>query len=165
MVQMSAMKYLIPMIGLLLVESSTAAPKPRQPEIVAAAKVTDTAGAEVTTLKIGEEYGYSLTATDAHLAANKMVIVSYTITVSSEESASPVSISGRLSLRATLPASEGGAAKTSQDATAAAGTQTFTGLFVVPEGLPEGDANISIVLSTGKSGTVKFKKRYVLELD
>ncbi len=130
------------------------------------AKVTHAAsGVEATRLTIGEEYGYTLTATDAHLAANKTLALTYTITVSSPESASPVSISGKLNLRATLPASEGGAAATTQEVAAAAGTHTFAGLFKVPEGLPEGDANISITVNTGKTGTVKFSKRYVLELD
>lgn len=157
------MKHIIPLLGLMLVVPSQAAPKPK---IVVSAKVTETeTGAEVTKLTIGEEYGYSLTATDGHLAANKTLALTYTITVSSAESASPVSISGRLSLRATLPDSEGGEAKTTQETAAAAGTHTFTGQFVVPEGLPEGDATISIVLSTGKTGAVKFNKRYLLGLD
>jgi hypothetical protein len=157
------MKRYIPLLVLFGSLPVQAAPKPK---IIVSAKVTEVGSdAEATTLTIGDEYAYTLTATDAHLAANKALTLSYTITVSSPEAASPVSVSGRLSLQATLPESEGGAAKTTQETAAAAGTHTFTGLFVVPEGLPEGDANISITLSTGKSGTVKFNKRYLLELD
>lgn len=153
----------LPTVMLALALSTQAAPKPK---IVVSAKVTDLGSeTEVTTLTIGETYGYSLTATDAHLAANKALALTYTITVSTAEAASPVSISGRLNLKATLPDSEGGATTTTQEAVAAAGTHTFTGQFVVPEGLPEGDATISIVLNTGKTGAVKFNKRYLLELD
>lgn len=157
------MKKHIPLLFLLGVFPLQAAPAPK---IAVAAKVTDVdTGAEATELTIGGEYGYTLTTTNADLVANKTLALTYSITVSSAEAASPVSISGRLSLKATLPASDGGAAATTQGLAPAAGTQTFTGVFVVPEGLPEGDANITITLSTGKSGTVKFSKRYVLELD
>ncbi|WP_264511423.1 hypothetical protein [Luteolibacter rhizosphaerae] len=155
-----------PPLPILLLMSSMALQAAPAPKIAAAAKITNPgSSAEVTTLTIGNPYSYVVNTANGHLAANSLATLTYTISVTSPESTSPVSISGKVKLKATLPASQGGAAATTEQAASAAGAHTFTGNFTVPESLPEGIATIDIVLTTGKSGAVKFKKTYRLNLD
>ena len=143
--------------------SSVAAPTPK---ISATAKLQgNLGGPEISSLTFGQQAVYALTANNLNLVANQRVTAEYTISVRPNGAGAPVILTGRLNLTATLPAEDGGAAKTTQEAASIAGLQTLTGTFTVPDSIPEGTATITVSLNASAAGKITVKKTVQLKAD
>ena len=114
---------------------------------------------EVNTVKIGQDYVVRWTDKDLNLLANKNATLNYSLSVLPKGLSAPVSFSGRLSTKVTLPASEGGAQQTSVELAQLVGTRSYEQFITIPDVLPEGDGTITISLSATGAGSITVTKR------
>jgi hypothetical protein len=114
---------------------------------------------EVSTIKIGQDYVVRWTDKNLNLLANKKATFNYSLSVLPKGLSVPVSFSGRLSTKVTLPASEGGAQQTSLELAQLAGTRSYEQIITIPDVLPEGDGTIQISLSVSGAGSITATKR------
>lgn len=113
---------------------------------------------EIKSIRIGKSLKIKLTERDLHLLANKNVTLAYVLSIVPKGSNTPIAISGKFVARATLPASEGGAAKTRQEMASLEGIQSFVGIVTVPEFMPVGVATVTVSLASGSIGAISFNK-------
>jgi len=113
----------------------------------------------VNAVKIGQDYVIRWTDKDLNLLANKNATLNYSLSVLPKGLSAPVSFSGRLSTKVTLPASEGGAQQTSAELAQLAGTRSYEQIITIPDVLPEGDGTITISLSVTGAGSITATKR------
>ena len=114
---------------------------------------------EVNTVKIGQDYVIRWTDKNLNLLANKNATLNYNLSVLPKGLSAPVSFSGRLSTKVTLPASEGGAQETSAELAQLAGTRSYEQIITIPDVLPEGDGTITVSLSVTGAGSITATKR------
>ena len=114
---------------------------------------------EVNTVKIGRSYIIRWTDKNLNLLANKQATLNYSLSVLPKGLSAPVSFSGKLSTKVTLPASEGGAIQTTKELAQLAGTRTYSSTITIPDVLPEGDGTITVSLSVKGSGSITATKR------
>lgn len=114
---------------------------------------------EVSTIKIGQDYVVRWTDKDLHLLANKNATFNYSLSVLPKGLSAPISFSGKLSTKVTLPASEGGAQQTSLELAPLAGTRSYEQIITIPDVLPEGDGSITVSLSVSGAGSITATKR------
>jgi hypothetical protein len=114
---------------------------------------------EVNTVKIGQDYVIRWTDKNLNLLANKNATLNYNLSVLPKGLSAPVSFSGRLSTKVTLPASEGGAQETSAELAQFAGTRSYEQIITIPDVLPEGDGTITVSLTVKGSGSITATKR------
>ena len=114
---------------------------------------------EVNTVKIGQDYVIRWTDKNLNLLANKNATLNYNLSVLPKGLSAPVSFSGRLSTKVTLPASEGGAQETSAELAQFAGTRSYEQIITIPDVLPEGDGTITVSLSVTGAGSITATKR------
>ncbi len=114
---------------------------------------------EVSTIKIGQDYVVRWTDKELNLLANRKATFNYSLSVLPKGLSAPISFSGRLSTKVTLPVSEGGAQQTSLELAQLAGTRSYEQIITIPDVLPEGDGTISISLSVTGAGSISATKR------
>ena len=114
---------------------------------------------EVNTVKIGQDYVVRWTDKDLNLLANKNATLNYSLSVLPKGLSAPVSFSGRLSTKVTLPTSEGGAQQTSMELAQLAGTRSYEQIITIPDVLPEGDGTVTVSLSVTGAGSITVTKR------
>lgn len=114
---------------------------------------------EVSTVKIGQDYVIRWTDKNLNLLANKTASINYSLSVLPKGLSAPVSFSGRLSTKVTLPASEGGAQQTSVELAQLAGTRSYEQIITIPDVLPEGAGTITVSLSVTGAGSITATKR------
>lgn len=114
---------------------------------------------EVNTVKIGRSYIIRWTDKNLNLLANKQATLNYSLSVLPKGLSAPLSFSGKLSTKVTLPASEGGARQTTKELAQLAGTRTYSSTITIPDVLPEGDGTITVSLSVAGAGSITATKR------
>jgi hypothetical protein len=114
---------------------------------------------EVNTVKIGQDYVVRWTDKDLNLLANKNATLNYSLSVLPKGLSAPVSFSGRLSTKVTLPTSEGGAQQTSMELAQLAGARSYEQIITIPDVLPEGDGTVTVSLSVTGAGSITVTKR------
>ena len=119
---------------------------------------------EVSTVKIGRDYVVRWTDKNLNLLANKKATLSYSLSVLPKGLTAPISFSGRLSTKVTLPASEGGAQQTSLELAQLTGTRYYEQFITIPDVLPEGDGTITVSLSVSGAGSITATKRVKVTL-
>lgn len=114
---------------------------------------------EISTVKIGHSYIIRWTDKNLNLLANKNATFNYSLSVLPKGLSAPISFSGRLSTKVTLPASEGGAQQTTLELDQLAGTRSYEQFITIPDVLPEGDGTITVSLSISGSGSITATKK------
>jgi hypothetical protein len=114
---------------------------------------------EVSTIKIGRSYIIRWTDKNLNLLANKNATLNYSLSVLPKGLSAPVSFSGKLSTKVTLPASEGGARQTTKELAQLSGTRTYSSTITIPDVLPVGDGTITVSLSVAGAGSITATKR------
>jgi hypothetical protein len=114
---------------------------------------------EVNTVKVGQDYLIRWTDKNLDLVANKTATFNYTFSVLPKGLSVPVSFSGRLSTKVTLPTSEGGAQQTNTEFAQLAGTRSYEQIITISDVLPEGDGTISVSLAVTGAGSITATKR------
>ena len=119
---------------------------------------------EVNTVKIGRSYIIRWTDKNLNLLANKQATLNYSLSVLPKGLSAPLSFSGKLSTKVTLPASEGGARQTTKELAQLAGTRTYSSTITIPDVLPEGDGTITVSLAVTGAGSITATKRVKIVL-
>jgi hypothetical protein len=126
--------------------------------------LSPTTNQPISTVRIGKQFKVRLAVNDLNLIANKNITYTYVLSVLPKGSNTPVTISGKISGRFTLPASEGGAVKTRDEMADLAGTQVTGGIMTVPDFMPVGTATLTISLTTPNVGNINFSKNLKIQL-
>ena len=126
--------------------------------------VSPTTNKEITSARIGQKVKLKIRLNDFNLIANKDVAFTYILSVKAKGSSTPTTISGKLSGRFTLPASEGGAAKTRQETASWAGPQGGDEILVIPDFMPEGVATVTVTAKAATAGSVNLSKTLKIRL-
>lgn len=117
-----------------------------------------TTNEEITEIRVGQSFKIKFTETDLHLLANKNVKLSYVLSVVPTGANTPISISGKLEGRATLPSSLGGKTKTKREMASLEGTLSTAGILTVPDFMPEGVATVTLSVSSVGVGSISIDK-------
>ncbi|MES2657749.1 MAG: hypothetical protein V4689_03975 [Verrucomicrobiota bacterium] len=119
---------------------------------------------EISSARVGQDVKLKYSVTDIHLLANKNVTLSYVLSVLPVGSNTPVTLSGKLATVVTLPANEGGAAKTKKDMASLAGLQSAVEILTIPDFMPAGKATLTVTLSGAGAGSVSVDKTLNIQL-
>ena len=119
---------------------------------------------EIKSVRVGRSMRVKTTIRNFDLLANKNVTVTYALSVTPKGSNTPVTVSGKLSGKLTLPSKLGGSQQTTKDFADLKGTQSGTDFITIPDFMPAGVATVTITISTKNVGSASVSKKLNLVL-
>jgi hypothetical protein len=138
---------------------------PKKPTIGGRLQVLSTVtGREVSQARVGSLLKLKFSDTNLHLLANQKVTINYVLSATPEGSKTPISFSGKITCKATLLPSDGGAAATTSGMAFLAGTQSDELVVSIPEYMPTGNATLTVSVSAPGVGTVALSKTMKITL-
>jgi hypothetical protein len=119
---------------------------------------------EIRAARIGSEVRVLASMKNFDSLANRNVTVTYALSVTPRGSNTPVTISGKLGGKFTLPPNLGGARQTRIEFADLAGSQYGTDVITIPDFMPAGVATMTITIRTPDVGSVSVSRQLTLVL-
>lgn len=119
---------------------------------------------QVSSVRVGRAVKVKTSLKNFDQLANQNATVTYALSVTPKGSNSPVTVSGKLAGKLTLPPKLGGAKQTRKEFKGLAGTQSGTDVITIPDFMPAGVATVTITIKTKNAGSVSVSKKLKLVL-